>query len=131
MRTIQRAGDSSTKVMRWIARVLGLLASGLFVLFIICAGAKICPTLSWSSPRGIPLFITLAMAAVGVLIAWRWELIGGAMAAVGAIVLSALVYFGSGRAVVSTALMIGLPFFISGVLFLACCWITRTATAPA
>jgi hypothetical protein len=130
MRTIQRAGDSSTKVMRWIARVLGLLAGGLFVLFLICSAAKICPTLSWSSPRGMPLFIVLAMAAVGVLIAWRWELIGGAIAAVGAVALSALVYFGSGRAVFSTALMIGLPFFISGALFLACCWRTRTATVP-
>ena len=131
MTTIQRAGDDSTKVMRWIARVLGLLASGLFVLFLICAGIGICPMLSWSSPRGMPLFIVLAMAAVGALLAWRWELIGGAMAAVGAIVLSALVYFGSGRAVLTTALMIGLPFFISGVLFLACCWRTRTVTTSA
>ena len=131
MRTIQRTGDSSTKVMRWIARVLGLLTSGLFVLFLICAAATICPTLSWSSPRGVPLFIVLAIAAVGVLIAWRWELVGGAMAAVGAVVLSALVYFGSGRAVFSTALMIGLPFFISGALFLACCWRTSTAATPA
>jgi hypothetical protein len=117
--------------MRWMARILGLLASGLFLFFLICAGIEICPTLSWISSRGMPLFIILAVAAVGVLVAWRWELVGGAMAALGAIAISALVYFGSGRAVLSTALMIGLPFFVSGILFLACCWRTRTAVTPA
>jgi hypothetical protein len=131
MTTVQQTGDPSTKTMRWIARILGLLASGLFLFFLICTGAEICPTLSWISPRGMPLFIVLAVAAVGVLVAWRWELIGGTMAALSAIVTSTLVYFGSGRAVLSTALMIGLPFFISGVLFLACCWRTRTAVTPA
>jgi len=127
MTRIQRIGDTSTKTMRWIARLLGLLASALFVFFLICAGTKICPQLSWSSPRGMPLFIVLAIAAAGVLIAWRWELVGGALAAVAAIAGSALVYFGSGRTVFSTALMIGLPFLISGALYLACCWRTRTA----
>ena len=127
MTNVQRSGDDLTKGMRWVARVVGLLASGLFVLFLFCAGFEICPSLSWTSLQGMPLFIVLTMAAVGVLIAWRWEMVGGAMAVVGAVALSALVYFGSGRDVFSTALMISLPFFVAGALFLACCWRKRIA----
>lgn len=112
--------------MRWIARALGLLASGPLVLFLIYSGASIFK-LSWSSPRGMPLFIVLAMATVGVLIAWRWEMLGGAMAAFCAIAISALVYLGSGRGVVIAALMVSVPFFFAGVLFLACCWRTKQA----
>jgi hypothetical protein len=120
-----------TKVMRWIARIVGLLASGLFVYFVICAGLGICSNLSWSSPRGMPLFVVMALSAVGALIAWRWEMVGGTMAALGAVAVSALVFFGSGRAMFTTALMISLPFFIAGVLFLICCWRTRTETTLA
>jgi hypothetical protein len=74
----------------------------------------------------MPLFIVLAMATVSVVIAWRWELIGGAMAVLDAIALSALVYFGSGRALYSTILMISLPFLVAGVLFLVSWWRSKT-----
>jgi hypothetical protein len=65
------------------------------------------------------------MATVSVLIAWRWEGIGGVIAVVCAIVINALVYLGSGRAMVYAALMSSVPYFVAGVLFLACCWRTR------
>jgi hypothetical protein len=120
----QQIDNYLTIGMRWIARALGLLASGPFVLFLIYSGARILPKLSWSSPQGMPLFIVLAMATVGILIAWRWELIGGAIAVVCAIAISALVYTGSGLTVFSAALMASAPFFVAGVLFLACCWKT-------
>lgn len=125
MTTAQQIDIYVTGGMRWIARALGLLASGPFVLFLIYSGARIFPKLSWSSLRGMPLFIVLAMATVGILIAWRWEMIGGAIAVFCAIAISALVYLGSGRGVILAALMISVPFFIAGVLFLGCCWRTR------
>lgn len=128
MTTVPQSGDSSTTLMRWIARILGLLASALFVWFLICAGVGLCKTLSWSSPRGIPLLIVMAIAAVGVLIAWRWEMIGGTIAIISALFLGVLVYFGSGQTVFTTALLVGLPFFIAGILFLVCFWRTKTAT---
>ena len=118
-------GDLSTVVARWIARVLGLLASVPFVLFLVFLGATICPRLSWSNPRGMPLLCVLSVAAVGVLIAWRWEMIGGAIAVISAVAISGLVYFGSARAVFPAALMASVPYFVAGVLFLACCWRTR------
>ncbi len=125
MTTAQQTGDDLTCVMRGFARALGLWASVPLVLFLIYSGATVCPKLSWSSPQGMPLFIVLVMATVGVLIAWRWEMIGGAMAVVCAIAINALVYLGSGRALFYAALMNSVPFFVAGFLFLACCWRTR------
>jgi hypothetical protein len=121
----QLMGDLSTVVARWVARLLGLLASAPFVLFLIFLGATICPKLSWSNPQGMPLFCVLTAATVGVLIAWRWEMIGGAMAVVSAVAISGLVYPGSARAVFPAALMASVPYFVAGVLFLACYWRTR------
>jgi hypothetical protein len=69
----------------------------------------------------------LSAATLGVLIAWRWEMIGGAMAVLAAVAISGLVYFGSARAVFPAALMASVPYFVAGVLFLACCWRTRRA----
>lgn len=88
MTTAQQPDDDLTYVMRGVAWALGLWASVPFVLFLIYSGARVCPKLSWNSPQGMPLFIVLAMATVGVLIAWRWEMIGGAMAVVCAIAIS-------------------------------------------
>ena len=58
--------------MRWSARMIGLFTSGLFALFLIESGARILPALSWNSLRGVPLFLVLTMAVVGVIIAWRY-----------------------------------------------------------
>jgi len=69
----------------------------------------------------------LTAATVGVLIAWRWEMIGGAIAVVSAVAISGLVYLGSARAAFPAALMASVPYFVAGVLFLACYWRTRRA----
>ena len=130
MTTAQQAGDDLTYVMRGIARALGLWASTPFVLFLIYSCARVCPKLSWSSPQGMPLLIVFVMAMVGVLIAWRWERIGGAIAVVCAIAINALVCLGSGRALFYAALMISVPYFATGVLFLACYWRTGQKQQP-
>ncbi len=127
MTKAQRTSDDLTCVMRGFTRGLGLWASTPFVLFLIYSGARVCPKLSWGSPREMPLFIVFAVATVGVLIAWRWELLGGAIAVVCAIAINALVYLGAGRALFYAALMNSVPFFVAGVLFLTCYWRTRQA----
>ena len=63
MTAVRGSDDGLTTGMRWVARVLGLLASGLFVFFLVCAGIGVCRMLSWGSLRGMPLFIVLTMAA--------------------------------------------------------------------
>lgn len=113
-----------TPVVRGIARVLGLVAAGLFAAFLFVSGAIVFP-LSWSDPQGIPLLLALLVAVAGVLVAWRWELIGGVMAVGGAVAIVALVCAGSGSDMLLCALLFTLPLLIAGFLYLGCCWRQR------
>jgi peptidoglycan/LPS O-acetylase OafA/YrhL len=117
--------DGLTKGLRWSARVVGLFAIGLFLLFLVESGARIIPALSWSSPRGMPLLIAMIVAALGVLVAWRWELVGGAMAVVGAVAIFFLVYAGGGAHLFRAALILIVPLVVPGILFLVCHLRTR------
>jgi hypothetical protein len=117
--------------MRWMARLLALAAVGLFVLFVAMSGAKVFPALSWNSPQGLPLLVGLLVALVGVLIAWRWELIGGVLAVAGALAIMGLVCWGSGADMLYCAVLFTLPILVAGVLYLGCCWRTRRVTEGA
>jgi hypothetical protein len=110
--------------MRWIARILALVAVGLFVFFAVELGAKVFPTLSWG-PQGIPLLVALVVALAGVLVAWRWELVGGLMTVAGVAAIMGLVCLGSGIDMFYCAFLFTLPLLLAGGLFLACCWRTR------
>ncbi|HSR33172.1 MAG TPA: hypothetical protein VLY63_21615 [Anaerolineae bacterium] len=125
MANTEKAGNGWTSVMRWSARVIGLLASGLFLLFLVEAGPRVIPALSWSEPRGIPLLVAMVLAVVGVLIAWRWELAGGVMAVAGAAAIVGLACIGSGMELFSCAFLLTLPLLVASALFLGCCWRTR------
>ena len=126
----QKAENRLTKGMRWSARVVGLLACGLFLQFIIESGARVLPALSWDSPREMPLLLALVMAVAGVLVAWRWEAIGGAMALVGSLAIMVMVYLESGSTMIIAAVILTLPLAVAGALYLGCCWRTRTAALP-
>jgi hypothetical protein len=110
--------------MRWVARILALVAVGLFVFFAVELGAKVLPTLSWG-PQGIPLLVAVGVALAGVLVAWRWELVGGVMTVAGVAAIMALVCLGSGTDMLFCAFLFTLPLLLAGGLFLACCWRTR------
>jgi hypothetical protein len=112
--------DGLTKGMRWTPRAIGLVASGLFLLFIIESGASALVSLTWTSPLGMPLLVALAVAVAGVLIAWRWEMAGGAMALLGGLGIMGLVYAGSGPESLLAALLLAFPMLVAGVLFLGC-----------
>ena len=128
MTQVQKDGNGWTTAMRWTARLLGLLAIGLFVLFIYMSGAEVISTLSWADPQGIPLLVVLAIALAGVLVAWRWELVGGLMAAGGAVAIIPLVCGGSGFDMLLCGLFFTLPLLVAGALFLGCCWRTKVVT---
>ena len=88
------------------------------------------PALGWS-PQGIPLLIGLAVGLVGLLIAWRWELVGGVMAVAGAAGTMALVCLGSGTDMLYCAFLFTAPILVAGALYLACCWRKQDTTAAA
>lgn len=116
-----------TTVIRITARLLGLAAVGLFVAFVIVSGALVFP-LSWTDPQGVPLLAALAVALAGVIMAWRWELVGGVMAIVGAVAIIALVCAGSGTDMLFCAFLFTLPLLVAGALYLGCCWRTRAVS---
>jgi hypothetical protein len=107
--------------MRWVARLLAVASLGLFVLFAVECGPRALASLSWSSPQGMPLLLALVVALAGVLIAWRWELVGGAMAVGGATAIVALVCAGSGFELFRCALLFAAPLLLAGALYLGCC----------
>jgi hypothetical protein len=114
--------------MRWIARIVALIAVGLFVYFAVEMGARVFPTLTWG-PQGIPLLIAVVVALAGLLVAWRWELVGGIMTVAGVAAIMALVCIGSGTDMFYCAFLFTLPLLVAGALFLGCCWRTRVRTA--
>ena len=124
MTEVQQTGQGPTTAMRWTARILALLAVGLFVFFAVDLGARVFPTLRWG-PQGIPLLIVVGIALAGVLVAWRWELVGGIMTVAGATGIVALVCLGSGMDMLFCAFLFSLPLYVAGALYLGCCWRTR------
>lgn len=117
--------NGSTSAMRWTARVLALVAVGLFVYFAVDFGARVFPTLSWG-PQGIPLLVVVGIALAGVLVAWRWELVGGIMTLAGVVGIMALVCLGSGTDMLFCAFLFTLPLLVAGALYLGCCWRTKS-----
>jgi hypothetical protein len=111
--------------MRWLARILALIALGLFVLFAVQGGVDVLGSISFLDPQGVPLLVALVVALAGALIAWRWELVGGIMTIVGAVAIIGLVCLGSGADMFLCSLFFTLPLLLSGALYLACCWRTR------
>jgi hypothetical protein len=124
----QKAGNGWASAMRWGARILGLIALGLFVVFLATSGARVLSALSWTSPQGIPLLLALLATIGGVILAWRWELVGGAIAVVGAFVIMALVCAGSGTDMLPCAVMFTMPLLLAGALFLGCCARARVSS---
>ena len=122
-------GDGWTVAMRWAARLLGLVAVGLFVYFVVESGADVLPALSWGSPQGVPLLLVLLGALAGLLIAWRWEVIGGLMSVIGAAIIFGLVCLGSGLDMSLCAFYFSLPLFLSGLLYLGAFWRMQQATS--
>ena len=59
------------KAMRWLARVLTLLATGLFAWFVVESGARVLSTMVAGEPQGVPMLVAVLAALLKVLAAWR------------------------------------------------------------
>ncbi len=129
MTQVQKAENGWTQTMRWTARIVGLIAVGLFVAFLVVSGKTVFSTFSWLSWQGLPVLIALLAAIMGVIVAWRWELVGGTMTIVGALAIIGLVCLGSGGDMFLCSLFFTLPLLASGALYLGCCARTRLVGA--
>ena len=125
MATDQQSGDYMMGSLRWAARIVGLLATVPFALFIADTIDGNPLRLTWTGPQGGPVFVALALAIVGAFIAWRWQMIGGLMTLASAAIVIILVLVGSGARVLLPTIILTVPFFIAGALHLGCCWRQR------
>ena len=116
--------------MSWSARVIGLFSTGLYVLFIIDSGLRIVPVLSWSEWRGMPLFLALTVAILGLIIASGWQALGGLLALTGGASIVALAYAASGPGMTFTAALLALPLLTAGLLHLVGSVWTRSSGQP-
>jgi hypothetical protein len=122
MNNIETSVDGATKGMRWTARIIGI-PNGLVWL------SQVPGIMDHSS---IPLPISLQVALLvtpllGVIIAWRWEQIGGAILIVCALLFWTLPQIAEGRVpMLTTGDWILLPGLLAGTLFLIC----RSRTKP-
>jgi hypothetical protein len=107
------SAEAVTRGVRWLARGLSLLLAGMVVMFFIGAGGF--NRESWSAREAVQLAFFFT-AWVGLLAAWRWELLGAALTLVGMLLFYAGNYLASGRWPGGAFPL----FFIPGILFLAC-----------
>ena len=119
MANTKYTGDRAAKWVRWIARGIGSLVGGLFLLIGI-ASAIFDPT-PWSL-EGAMLAGLVIFAVLGILIAWWREGIGGTVVLIGAIALGTFAYVTAGHNKVWAMLITGGPLLVTGILFLASWW---------
>ncbi len=122
--------SSSTRTittLRWVARIFGTSFVALFLLFFLAENI---------GKRGISVpdighlvvTIFLLLGQLGILIAWRWEGIGGMLAAIG-IILSFLINVLWVHAGQNQGIFV-LIWLLPAFLFLYCWWQTRKYIQP-
>jgi hypothetical protein len=79
--------------LRWTARILGTMLVGLVVLFAVGEGVRL---QDFDAVTG-SMMVVFLVALAGMLVLWRWELIGGLMVLVGMGGFYAINYMSSGE----------------------------------
>ena len=114
---------TSVKILHWLPRIICILAIlfiSMFSLDVFTPGLTIWQQLGGFLIHNIPSFVLLAI----LIIAWKWEFIGGITFIILGLVFYLLVFllnhyrnqFSVGRSLVNAA-MIAVPIIIVGILF--------------
>ncbi|RMF69345.1 MAG: hypothetical protein D6743_01960 [Calditrichaeota bacterium] len=114
--------------LRWSARGVGSLAAASW-LFVIIAGA-VAKEEPWTSESTV-LTVLGAASALGVLIAWRKEGLGGLLLVACGIAGNIFGWIAAGRNKAVAMLVTGGPFVVAGLLFIGSWWLLRRRTAGA
>lgn len=114
----------SVKLFHWMPRIICILAIlfvSLFALDAFAPGLTIWQQLGAFIMHLIPSFVLLAF----LIVAWKWELIGGIILAVTGLVMSPFIFMvNHGRnhfsigASLGIVLMVTFPFVVVGILFI-------------
>ena len=121
--------NKSSRVIRWVARILGTILAVYLVLTTIAN--LIMDFKAWDF---IPYvyFAFFIVFAIGVIIAWFKEKIGGIILIAGAVagsIFSIIVGLNPASEVLMLIGSVGLPFLIIGILFLVYWWKSRKLSA--
>jgi hypothetical protein len=122
----QQLDQTTIVVMRWIARIVGALMAVLFVVFFV--GESLGGD-GWFSSGQLTLVEWLEVAALlvmsaGVLLAWRWEVVGGALSLGGGLAFNVVESLGGGQV---EPVWFAVVFVVVGVLFLVCSYSSATS----
>jgi hypothetical protein len=115
----------SVTIIRWVARIIGILLMALFLFFFV-ADCLQKGRIAIESDR-ILMIVFLLLAFIGLSIAWKWEGIGAASAVAGLIGFNIFAPATVARAgIFAVTALYGLP----ALLFLFCWFRTRKPIHP-
>lgn len=114
---------TSIKILHWFPRIICILV---ILLVSLMAADAFSPGLSiWQQLAGFFLHLIPSFVLAGILvIAWKWELLGGAIFVIIGIGLSPFIYthnFRMNHSVgmsITILLMVTFPFIVAGILFI-------------
>lgn len=122
---------SSERFDEWhvYARAVGAMAAitGLLYMRAIMSGGFLSTSVSDNVPWVAAFLVLLLVGVAGLLLAWRWEAVGGALAVAGGLAVAVLVAFSFADNRLLATLVYSSPFAIAGGLFLADWWHHRPA----
>jgi hypothetical protein len=120
MNTTLRKSSRTVKTLRWFTRIFGVISVLVFLVFFVADCVKK-GTIAVEGDR-IGMTVFLFVTIVGLIIAWKWEWIGGIMALFGLIGFDVSAPESLARpAVLFMTVMYGLP----ALLFLFCWWMSK------
>jgi len=112
---IKSPGHKTTKWIRWTARVIGTLIVAFWVLMGL--GYAFSDTEEWTWESAV-ITVLIITSAVGLIIAWWREGIGGTILVVTGVAFGVFAYITAGHNKAFAVLVSGLPFFVIGLMFL-------------
>jgi len=126
MTTMNNDTQPVAQWIRWIALAISSLTAAYWLLILInillCELVVGCVSVTWD----IALLLFLVVASIAsVIIAWRWENIGGPVLIFWGLAFTAIAYGTSRPHQAFSMLVTGVPFLIAGLLFLASWWSRR------
>jgi hypothetical protein len=111
------------KILRWIARIWGIIIALVVVMIAITPDPY-----AVGPPSGIEIFYLslYAVSALGLLVAWKWELIGAIISIVAMLAQAISISIGEGFAFyIKGIVLVELVFFIPAILFIVCWTLSR------
>jgi hypothetical protein len=112
------------KTFRWIARIISILVLILAIGILLTPGTEVegqTPTVAYWI-----LLIMWCTGVLGLLLAWRWELVG-AIIAIFALITRDMFYYSLSRQSFVDFGMVWLPILIPALLFLLAWWLEKRA----